>query len=100
MVPKYVVMVMVDNSAFHGNYAKNPFNFKNYNINSLELKLDGETVEFGDALKPDFKNRDVLREYLSLYQSNALVGRAAELPISLKKFTDSYAKFQCRWWWC
>src|SRR5271156_5032277 len=39
-VPKYLVMFMVNNSAFHGDYTKNPFNFRHYNLKSLHLTRD------------------------------------------------------------
>ena len=36
-VPKYVIMVMVANSSMNGDYKKNPYNFKFFNANFIEL---------------------------------------------------------------
>ena len=41
-LPNRVVIGMVDADAFNGTYAKNPFNFKNYNTTFLGLTVNGE----------------------------------------------------------
>ena len=92
-VPKYLLMAMVSNTAFHGDYACNPFNFKNYNLISLMLTRDGERVPF-EMFKPDFKNGNTLREYMSLFQSNNLLGKNAVLPITYDEFKTGFTNFQ------
>jgi hypothetical protein len=92
-VPKYLVMFMVPNSAFHGDYTKNPFNFKHYNMKSLQLTRDDENVPF-ERFEPDFQTGDVLREYMSQYQSNGLLGKNAILPITYDEFKNGYTIFQ------
>ena len=72
-VPKYLLMAMVPKAAFYGDYTKNPFNFKPFNLSSLSLKKDREIFPY-EAFKPDFKNKKCLREYISLFQSNGLFG--------------------------
>nr|XP_033788773.1 uncharacterized protein F54H12.2-like [Geotrypetes seraphini] len=54
-LPKLIVLGFVDNDAFSGNYAKNPFNFKHYDINFAALYVDGEQVP-EKPLQPDFEN--------------------------------------------
>ena len=53
-VPKYLVMAMVSNSAFHGDYTLNPFNFKHYGVKSLLLTRDAENIPY-ERFEPDFK---------------------------------------------
>ena len=43
-VPNFLIIFMVSNSAFHGDYTLNPFNFKHYNLTSLSLTRDKENV--------------------------------------------------------
>jgi hypothetical protein len=92
-IPKYMVMFMVGNSAFHGDYTKNPFNFKHYNMKSLQLTRDDENVPY-DRFEPDFKTGNCLREFMSQYQSNDLLGKNAILPISYEEFKNGYTIFQ------
>ena len=88
-----MVMFMVGNSAFHGDYTKNPFNFKHYNMKSLQLTRDDENVPY-DRFEPDFKTGNCLREFMSQYQSNDLLGKNAILPISYEEFKNGYTIFQ------
>ncbi|GAB0206293.1 hypothetical protein GRJ2_003094900 [Grus japonensis] len=40
-LPKLVVIGFIDNDTFSGSYAKNPFNFKRYDVNFVALYVDG-----------------------------------------------------------
>lgn len=46
LVPKRVVLAMVDSDAFNGSYTKNPYNFKLYGATSISLTIDGEQIPF------------------------------------------------------
>src|SRR5271156_4186588 len=92
-VPKYLMMFMVSNKAFHGDYNSNPFNFKHYALKSLLLTREGENIPY-ERFHPDFKSGNVLREFMSLYQSNALMGKNAILPINYDEFKSGYTHFQ------
>ena len=61
--PKMIMIAMVDNDAFNGNYAKNPFHFKHYNLDKLALSRDGKNIP-GSAFQPDFTNKHYMRSYL------------------------------------
>ena len=41
-LPTRVIIGCVDNDAFNGNKAKNPFNFKNFDLTELSVYLDGQ----------------------------------------------------------
>jgi hypothetical protein len=43
-LPIRIVIGMVDADAFNGTYANNPFNFKNYNITTMGLTVNGESL--------------------------------------------------------
>ena len=93
VVPKYLFMAMVSNVAFYGDYGRNPFNFRHYNIKSLLITRDDEKIPF-EKFEPDFKKGDCLKEYMSLYQSNALLGKNSVLPITYEEFQNGYTHFQ------
>ena len=92
-VPKYLLMFMVSSGAFHGDYAKNPFNFKHYGLKSLLLTRDDENIPY-ERFEPDFATGACLREFISLYQSNHLLGKNAVLPINYDEFKSGYTHFQ------
>jgi hypothetical protein len=92
-VPKFMVMGMLSSTAFHGDYAQNPFNFKHFNIKSLLLTRDDETVPY-ERFEPDFRTGNCLKEFMSLYQSNDLLGKNRVLPINFEEFKNGYTFFQ------
>ena len=65
-LPKRVVIAMVDGDAASGAYEKNPYNFKHYNINYMQLLADGEPVR-AQPLQPNISNGDFLHCYETLY---------------------------------
>ena len=81
IVPKYIVMVLCSNLAFHGELSKNSFNFKHYNVKSVSLRKDRSIVPYED-FTPNFKEKSCLMEYLPLFQSNGLFGNDVTLPIT------------------
>ncbi|XP_048350043.1 uncharacterized protein F54H12.2-like [Sphaerodactylus townsendi] len=67
-LPKQLVLALVDNDSFSGEYTKNPFNFKHYNVNFVALYVDGEQTPL-KPLQPDYEVGTHAREYMSLLQS-------------------------------
>ena len=61
--PKLLMIAMVDNDAFNGNIAKNPFHFQHFNMNKLALYRDGTSVP-GRPFSPDFSKGKILRSYM------------------------------------
>ena len=52
-IPKRIVIAMVDNDAYSGNYKKNPFNFKTNDLSFLGVYVDGEPLP-GKPIQPKF----------------------------------------------
>lgn len=61
--PKMLMISLVDNDAFNGNYKKNPFHFQHYGLNKFALYRDGRSIP-GQPFQPDFTNKHYLRSYL------------------------------------
>jgi len=64
--PKRIVIGCVDNTAFYGQFHKNPFRFQNYGINFIAIYKDGEQI-FSKPLQPVFARNRFVRSYLSLF---------------------------------
>ena len=65
-IPRRVVIGMVDNTAFNGDYHKNPYNFKHYGLNYLGLYVDNEQTPWR-PLQPKFSGKD--EAYMMSYQT-------------------------------
>ena len=50
---------MMDNDSYNGNYKKNPFNFKQYNLSQIGISVNGEEVPF-KPLKLNFDENCLL----------------------------------------
>jgi len=92
-IPKYVIMVMVANTAMNGDYTKNPFNFKHFNVSYVHLTKDRSNAPF-PPFEPKFLTGNALQEYMSLFQSNGVLGKNTDLPISYDEFKSGYTNFQ------
>ncbi|XP_069470027.1 uncharacterized protein F54H12.2-like [Ambystoma mexicanum] len=64
-LPKIIIIGFVDNTAYSGAYASNPFNFKHYNINYAALFKDGVVIP-SKAYSPSFQQKNTIRKYLDL----------------------------------
>lgn len=94
-IPKRVIMAMVDNDAFSGNYKKNPFTFKNNDLTFLGVYVDGESLP-GKALQPKFTPDSALSfimSYQSLFSGTGLMFHDRGNGISRDEFNQGYAIF-------
>ena len=66
--PKLVVIGMVDNFAFNGDYKKNPFNFQHFDLNFISLKKNAEAIPM-PPLGLDFKKGYSIMAYMQMIQN-------------------------------
>ena len=67
-LPHRLVLGFVDNDAYNGVYNKNPYNFKNMNVNYLSLMLDGQHVPDSQPLTPKYTVAGG-QSYIQAYQT-------------------------------
>ena len=87
-----LVVGMVDNEAFNGNFRHNPFNFKRFSLTETSLYLDGQ--QFG--IKPIeiyFTNHLFVRAYLGLFTGTGKENRDEGNDISRTDFENGYALY-------
>ena len=92
ILPKAVFIAFVDNTSFNGSYTENPFFFQNYKINHLALYRAGESIPFR-PFKPDFTNKLVMREYITLYQTLGIFNTPEDNDLTLQEFIDGFTVF-------
>ncbi|KAK3933085.1 hypothetical protein KUF71_017346 [Frankliniella fusca] len=61
----------VDNHAYNGDYARNPYNFQHFNLNYLQLHVDGQAVP-SHPLTPDFSKDLYMECYNTLFSGTGI----------------------------
>jgi ribonucleoside-diphosphate reductase beta chain len=90
ILPKRIVVGMVDAVSYEGAYNKNPFNFKHNNLKYCSLLLDGKMI----PQKPivcDFEKGNTLRNYFTLLESTGKVFVDDGLDIDRTEYENGYS---------
>jgi hypothetical protein len=72
-VPKSLIITLVDSDSLNGSLSKNPFNFKNLNLNFCGFYIDGQSCP-SQPLQPDFANDRYTEAYLTVVNEMTLNG--------------------------
>lgn len=89
-VPSQLIIGMVSNAAYSGDYSKNPFNFGHMDTNYLEVSVDGQPVP-NRPLKPNFSENDYVSSYLSLLDNE--YSRKKGLIIRMSDYPEGYTLY-------
>ncbi|KAK3745933.1 hypothetical protein QZH41_003069 [Actinostola sp. cb2023] len=92
LVPKRVVVAMVDSDSFNGSYTKNPFAFKLYQANSVTLTIDGEMIPFQPiTLKlTQAKETNFMEAYQSLFSGTGRLFADSGIDIGRGDYNKGY----------
>ena len=90
ILPKRIVIGLVDSASYEGAYNKNPFNFKNNNIQYCSLILDGKMIPQRPLIS-DFTNNNTLRNYLNLLESVGKVFINNAIGIDRSEYEEGYS---------
>lgn len=93
LLPKTVVLGVLESDAYLGVGNKSPFNFKSKQPNFVCLYKDSKQIP-SIAFTPNFKEGDVVREYLSLFQVSGKLHSTQDNDIRLHDYiNDGYALY-------
>lgn len=84
VLPSRIIMCLVSNSAFNGDFKKNPFHFKNYDLNHLSLVENGSQIP-PSAYVTNYAKNIYARNYLTLFGD---LGQN-DTNISFEEYKDS-----------
>ena len=90
-IPSEIKLVLCSASAFSGNYAKNPFNFQNYNLNFAEVMVDGVSMP-SQAITPNYANADYREAYWTLVSDEPRYGQCIEM----QEYPEGYCVYVFR----
>jgi hypothetical protein len=91
-LPKFMMMGMVENDAFNGNYKKNMFHFQPFDLNFLALYRDGEAIP-NRPFTPEFERKLYMREYNAFFHALQLYNQDETLNVTFEDFCDGYTLF-------
>ena len=92
-IPTRMIICLVSSEAMSGNYKKNPFSFKHYNLDNLTITVDGENV-LGKPLTPKFSEEGG-QNYISAYDAlfSGIKNREQYSGISRSDYPLGYTLF-------
>ena len=91
-VPRRLVIGCVDADAYHGVYAKSPFNFGNNGIDEVTITAAGQTYPT-KPLTMDFANDRYTRAFVQLFEGLGISDDNKGNGINLKKFKSGTCLF-------
>ena len=90
LLPKFVVVGFVKASAYNGSELEsNPFNFEHFNVNSVGLFRDGQSLPYRELYEPNFDEGLYVREYVkSIVHCTQHLNTNLNNGIDLDKFVN------------
>ncbi|XP_066910114.1 uncharacterized protein F54H12.2-like [Clytia hemisphaerica] len=91
-MPSKIVVGVVDNSSYVGNYKENPFNFAHHSIRKVGVFINGESLP-GKPIIVNFTNGQYLEGYKSLFDIAGTFGADDGSDIPRIDYKNGYALF-------
>lgn len=91
-LPKKLIIGMVKNSVFNGIQSEHPYNFEHFNIQSIEVSVDGENV-CGTPLVMDFADQNYMRAYDGMFVAMNKAYSDAGTDLTYQDFKNGYTLF-------
>ena len=91
-IPSRLVIGCVDNDAFNGLYAKNPYNFKNYDLNQIKVFLDGQP-QLVRPIECSFGTNQYINAYMSMFSGTGKINRDDGTDITRTDYPQGYTLF-------
>ena len=94
LVPHCIIVGFVSSQAYNGDFKLNPFNFKSYSVNYLNLTLDGVSVG-NSPLEMKFSLGEIqyTDAYLTLFKIASKFNKDSGNDIEFNDFQNGYALF-------
>lgn len=88
-LPKLIFIALVRNDAYNGAYNQNPFNFENFNVNSVKLVDSSDTATFQE-LTPNYADKKVASVYNSLFKALGIYNKSESFDMTVDEYIDGY----------
>ena len=84
-----IVVCMMDNDSYNGNYKKNPFNFQHYNLTHIGISVNGEKLPF-NPLKFKFDDKLFVIAYNTLFSGTGKLHGNIGSMIKREDYSEGY----------
>ena len=91
-LPKRLVLCCIDNDAYNGTYATNPFHAKNNAISFHSVYVDGRQIP-AKPFQPNFAENLFARSYASLFTSTGKIWQDEGNGLTRDEYLDGYTFF-------
>lgn len=91
-IPKRIIIGLVTNQAFNGNYKLNPFNFQHFNLNYLSLYVDSQQIP-AQPLTPDFGQNLYVESYNTLFSGTGIHWKDEGNDITYADYPKGYTLY-------
>ena len=91
-LPKRLVLCCIDNDAYNGTYATNPFHAKNNAISFHSVYVDGRQIP-AKPFQPNFAEDLFARSYASLFTSTGKIWQDEGNGLTRDEYRDGYTFF-------
>jgi len=92
-LPKRLVVGLVNNEAFNGAFARNPFNFEHFNLSEISIYSDGQQQYGIKPLTMNFEDHQYVRAYQTLFTGTGKAFRDEGNAIRRLDFEGGYALY-------
>ena len=91
-LPRRVVVGLVSNTSFNSSITENPFQFKHYNLNKLQLMV-GDRLYPSTPLTPNYGGNEFLRCYMTLFEGTGMLNDDRGHCISRADYPKGYTLY-------
>ena len=88
-LPNLVIVGLVSDADYAGGYQWNPFNFKNFGVNRIEVKLNG-TFRPLEGYSPNFANGQYIMAYMTFLQKLEFDTGDKSVSLTPSEWTNGY----------
>lgn len=88
VLPKTVIVGLLETNAFDGDYKSNPFNFQHFDVSNVHLRINNKSVP-AERYSPDYTKKNYAREYKSMLNNLGVVNDVGSI-ITYKGFMGGY----------
>jgi len=92
-LPTRIVIGLVENRAFNGDRARNPFNFQHFNLHEVGLYLDGQQQHAVRPIEPNFTTGEYIRAYNTIFAGTGKLGADEGLFVDRGEYGQGYALY-------
>ena len=92
-LPSRLVVGLVENAAYNGSKAKNPYNFRHFNASEITVHVDGQQQQTIKPLRLNYENGHYISAYMSLFSGTGKINRDDGNFVSREEYPNGYALY-------